>query len=166
MLAQNELWQRAQTYWHSLADHDRRLLKILAVVVVIWLIYLFIWNPPQQAFQQAQERFNQAENQWNWLNEQAPLVQALNKDTRPQFTQSQWMAELQKSLREENILHQAQSIKPFNQGVQVLFNQVDAPKFFHWLSLLESKNLIVDKLQIEPSESGIIKVTLSFKVLS
>lgn len=166
MLAQNELWQRAQAYWQGLAERERLLLKALAAIVIIWLAYQIVWQPPQQALKQAEQRLTQVESQWHWLNEQAPKVQALKKETRPNLTQSQWMAELQKSLRDQNLLQQAESIKPINQGVQVQFNQVEAPKFFLWLSGLESQNLIADKMQIEPVETGIIKVSLSFKVSS
>lgn len=166
MLAQNELWQRAQAYWQSLAERERLLLKALAAIVVVWLAYQVIWQPPKQALKQAEQRLTQVENQWLWLNEQTPIVQALKKQTQPNFTQSQWMAELQKSLRDQNLLQQAESIKPINQAVQVQFNQVEAPKFFRWLSGLESRNLVADKMQIDPLETGIIKVTLSFKVSS
>lgn len=166
MLAQNEVWQRAQAYWQALAERERGLLKALAAVLLIWLAYQVIWAPPQQALKQAEQRLTQVQNQWHWLNDQAPKVQALKTHTQPNLTQSQWMAELQKSLRDQNLLPQVESIKPINQGVQVQFNQVDAPRFFRWLSALESRNLIADKLQIEPLETGIIKVTLSFKVLS
>ena len=164
MLAQNELWQKAQAYWQGLAERERLLLKLLAFVVAVWLVYQLIWTPPQHALKTAQQRLIQVENQWNWLNEQAPKVLALKGETRPAMSQSQWIAELQKSLREQNLLQQAEAIKPINQGVQVSFNRVDAPKFFRWLSGLESQNLVADKLQIEPVETGIIKATLSFKV--
>ena len=164
MLAQNEHWQKLNQAWSSLAVREQRLLKLLALVLGFWLVYQLIWSPIHTGAQQAQQNLTQAQNQWQWLNQQAPIIQAAKTHAPAITTQSQMIARLQQSLRNHNIADQAQAITPMQQGVQVSFEQVAAPLFFQWLSFIEQQGLVADRMQLEPIETGVIKVTLLFRL--
>jgi general secretion pathway protein M len=165
MLNQTEWGQKLQQAWLGLALREQRLLILLLLVLIGFGSYQFVWKPIQTAQQQAQVRLNQAQADWQWLNQQAPIVkQAQSQPSVKLETQSQIMAHLQQTLRQQQLIQHMETIRPMQQSVQVVFNRVEAPKFFKWLQSLERQGLLAERLQIEPLEQGILRVTLSYKV--
>ncbi|WFE69024.1 type II secretion system protein GspM [Thiomicrospira sp. R3] len=166
MLMQTESLQPLIDRWQALAIRERILILALAVLLSVFVVYRFAWLPLQTQQQQAQQRLAIAEQQWQWLNQQIPAIQqaqSLPVQGKVQ-TQSQLLAHIQQSLRSENLMNQMASIRPAANGVQVVFNQVDAPRFFQWLASLEQQNLVAERLQVEPVSQGLVKVTLSYRL--
>ncbi|WP_052501433.1 type II secretion system protein GspM [Thiomicrospira microaerophila] len=170
MLMQTELGQQLAARWQGLAARERMLLQLLVVALLVLLVYRFGWQPLVAQQQQAQQRLAIAEQQWQWLNQQIPAIQQAQgqrADDAPTLqTQSQLLAHIQQTLRSQNLINQMETIRPAPNGVQVMFNQVDAPRFFQWLGRLEQQGLTPERLQVEPVSQGRVKVTLNFRLAS
>jgi general secretion pathway protein M len=168
MLMQTELGQQLSARWQAMAVREQWLIKIMLLALVLFVIFRFGWQPLQIQQQQAQQRLAIAEQQWQWLNQQVPAIQQAQgqraEETLKVQTQSQLLAHIQQTLRSQNLMSQMESIRPAPNGVQVMFNQVDAPRFFKWLSSLEQQGLIAERLQVEPVSQGRVKVTLNFRL--
>lgn len=166
MLMQTEWVQQSMARWQALAERERLLIKIMLMALVMLMLYRFGWQPLQHNQQQAQQQLAAAQQQWQWLNQQIPAIQQAQGQGRassPQ-TQSQLLAHLQQTLRSHNLMNQMDTIRPAANGVQVIFNQVDAPRFFQWLSSLEQQGLTAERLQVEPISEGRTKVTLNYRL--
>lgn len=168
MFKQTELGLQLSARWQAMATRERWLVNIMLLALVLLVIYRFGWQPLQTQQHQAQQRLAIAEQQWQWLNQQIPAIQqaqgqAGEATPLPQ-SQSQLLAHIQQTLRRHNLMDQMASIRPAANGVQVIFNQVDAPRFFDWLGRLEQQGMVADRLQVEPVSQGRVKVSLNFRL--
>ncbi|MBN2648014.1 MAG: type II secretion system protein M [Thiotrichales bacterium] len=158
--------QRFLPFWQRLAQRERVLLQGLTVLLFWFLLYLLVWQPLQQGWQNAQQQRTLAQQQWQWLNEQIPAWQALEspKQTAALVDRDALMNQVQQSLRERNLQMQLQQIELTTKGVKVVFKSVDAARLFQWLAMLEQQGLVAHRAQIEPLEIGKAQAQIDFQL--
>ena len=168
MFSQTDVGQRLKERWQSLAPRERGLITLMLGVLMVFGGYQWGWLPLQHQHQQAQQRLNMAQQQWQWLNQQIPAIQQVQGQLTQQRvqiqSQSQLLAHIQQTLRSQNLTSQMDSIRPAANGVQVMFSQVEATRFFQWLAVLEQQGLVAERLQVEPVSQGRVKVSLNFRL--
>ncbi|AEG31764.1 type II secretion system protein GspM [Thiomicrospira cyclica] len=168
MLPLTELKQVIQSRWDAFAPRERKMIKLLMLVLGLFLVYIWLWQPLHTRHQQALQQLQVVQEQWNWLNQQLPeiaQVRAQGNTTGLQLqTQSQLLAHLQQTLRSANLTNQMTAIRPVNDAIQIQFNQVVASQLIVWIARLESQGVVADSMQIEPISEGLVKATLNYRV--
>jgi len=161
------MWMQINQAWSQLAERERNMLVALVAFLVVVLFYLLVWSPIHSANQQAMQSEQRAQQQWQWLNDQVlkyPMVEQ-QKNALKFTTQSQLMSSLQSSLRNENLLSSMDSMTPSAKTIKVDFKEVNAPRLFGWLSLLEKQGLVSKQLQINAIKPGIVQASVRFEVV-
>ncbi len=165
-LLQSPLLLRLQQTWQGLRQQDKRALLALSALLLVLIVYVFLWLPIQSAQDKANQRLEVAKENWQWLNEQLPLLaqQGAKQQGLELNNNNQLMNYLQAQLRQQN-LHQ--SIDRLDTGanrVTVHFKEVNAPRLFRWLSQMEQQGLIARSANISPIKSGIVQAQVTFEV--
>lgn len=159
------MWSQIEQAWSQLAERERKMVLGLGVFLLAALFYLLVWQPLHERAQSAQQAVERAQGEWQWLRDE--VVKNPRQQTSGavlQFeTQSQLMATIQKTLRDENLQGFMESITPSKRAIKVSFKSVPAPRLFRWLSGLEKRGLISQQLQVVPVETGMVEVSVSFE---
>lgn len=161
------MWTQINQAWLDLDAREQNLVKALAVFLVLAALYVFIWAPIQSNKLQAQQQLESALQEWQWLNEQLPAVEAMRSsggasNSVPVTSQNQLMALLQKTLREQNLFKDIKTLQGTAKGGKVSFEKVDATRLFKWLSLLEQQGVTTNSLQASWLETGLVKAEMQF----
>ncbi len=163
MLTQINQW------WFSLEARERTLLKLLSAFLILVLGYLLVWSPIQQSKLSAQQSLSAAQQEWQWLNQQLPLVQERRASGSVQQTvkvtnQNQLLGLLQSSLRQQNLFKEIKTVKGISKGGEVSFEAVKASRLFRWLGVLEQQGVMADRLQVTWLAPDQVKASMQFKV--
>jgi len=154
--------------WANLNTREQYLVKALGLFLSLVLLYVIIWSPVQSSKAQAQQQLENAQTEWNWLNEQIPSVQSLQSTVTPKMSkvnnQTQLMALIQTSLKQQNLFKDIKTLQGTTQGGKIAFEKVNAMRLFKWLGQLEQQGLIADKLQTFYVEPGLVKADVQFKL--
>lgn len=151
--------------WTQLSEHEKRLMIGLALFLVIMAFYAFIWSPINSQYTHQKAALQKAETQWLWLAEQAPkVIQSTSGHSLTIHSKTDLMDVLQKSLREHNLLQFTEGLKPTNRGIQVRFEEVDAPRLFRWIGGLEQQGLTAKSIKFTPISDGLIQADLLYEV--
>ncbi len=161
------MWMQINQAWSKLAQHEKQLVMLLMLFLTVVLFYSLIWSPIYTANDRMKQTLEKSKNDWVWLNQQAPLV-AQPSTKNPQLniqSKTGLMSFVQEELKSENLMHQMQELKLTAKGVKVSFNEVDAPRFFRWLSKLESQGVIAKSMQLTPIKIGFTQAQVEFEMM-
>ncbi len=160
------MWMQINQAWSNLAQRERLLVTLLMLFLTVVLFYSLIWSPIHTTNASTQQAFEKAQKEWVWLNQQAPLVsQGTTKNPQLDLqSKTGLMRFVQDALKSENLMHQMQELQLTAKGVKVSFNEVNAPRFFRWLSSLESQGLIAKNMQLTPIKVGFTQAQVEFEV--
>ncbi len=152
--------------WTQLAEREKRLVIGLAVFLVIMAFYSLIWSPIHSQYLQQKAALQKAETEWLWLVEQAPKVIQSPRGTQlAAHSKTALMDSLQKSLRQQNLLQFTEGLKLTNRGIKVRFEEVDAPRLFRWIGLLEQQGLTAKSMKLTPISDGLTQADLLYEVV-
>lgn len=157
---------RFNAFWQPLADREKVLLAMLGIFLFWVLLYALLWQPVQQQQKQAQQQLLNAQNQWQWLNQQIPLWQRQGQEQNQAAisNRNQLMSKVQQSLRQLNLHKQISKVDLTSKGVKVVFKQADAPRLLQWLATLEQEGVVSQRAQISPLEGGVVEAQIEFSV--
>jgi general secretion pathway protein M len=160
------MWIQINQAWLKLAQREKQLVTLLVLFLTIVLFYSLIWSPIQSANVSTKQALEKAKKEWVWLNQQVPLVvqQPLKLARGEIQSKAGLMSFVQDALKSENLMHQMQELQLTNKGVKVSFNEVNAPRLFRWLSMLEAQGVIAKNLQLTPIKAGITQAQVEFEV--
>lgn len=154
--------------WTNLNTREQYLVKVLGLFLSLVLLYVMIWSPVQSSKAQAKQQLENAQTEWNWLNEQIPAVHNFKTTVTPKMSkvdnQTQLMALIQTSLKQQNLFKDIKTLQGTTQGGKIAFEKVNAMRLFKWLAQLEQQGLIADKLQTFYVEPGLVKADVQFKL--
>jgi len=162
------MWTQSKQAWSQLAEREQKLLSGLAVFLAGALLYLVIWLPIHNAYDNAIMAEQRAQQDWQWLSEQvaAHPMKDSGTPTIKTRTQSELMSTLQSRLRQQGLLSFMDSMTPTNKSIKVDFKAVEAPRLFAWLSTLEQLGLSSRQLQITRIKTGVVEASVQFEVAS
>jgi len=160
----------AKQAWLNLAAKEQKLVILMAWVLAFAVLYFFIWQPAENGLANSERKLQQAKTEWQWLNDQAATLATQSAGTKQvRFTtQSRLTAYVQQQLRRHNIFAAMSQIVPVNKrssvGIQLVFNEVNAPDYFRWLSKMEAEGLPAKSMTVTPIKTGLVSATVSFEV--
>lgn len=160
------MWLQINQAWQNFAPREQLLLKVTALFLALVLFYALLWQPLAEREKIAQKRFQQAQQEGQWLQQKIPAVQALELNTAGQTevrSQTQLMRVLQQSLRQLNLFKDIEQLQGLTQGGRVRFKLVNAQRFFRWLAQLEQQGVVAHKLNVTPVEPGLVAAQVDFK---
>jgi general secretion pathway protein M len=171
---QNQLEEISQTsayqLWAQLQAREKQLLKLMLSFLFVTLIYLLLWMPVIESNSQAYQKMLTAEKTWHWLNKQQATLTSLSGKVKPAnvANQSQLIAYLQQALANQNLKKSVTETIPLNtrghEGVEIRFAQVNAPRFFRWLSKIEQESIVAKELNIKQLATGSVSAKVVFEV--
>ncbi|HIE40012.1 MAG TPA: type II secretion system protein M [Thiomicrorhabdus sp.] len=151
--------------WTQLAEREKRLVIGLVVFLVMMAFYSLVWSPIHAQYSQQKAALQKAETEWLWLVEQAPKVIQSPRGTQlAVHSKTALMDSLQKSLRQQNLLQFTEGLNLTNRGIQVRFEEVDAPRLFRWIGGLEQQGLIAKSIKLTPVSEGLTEAKLLYEV--
>jgi len=152
--------------WTQLAEREKRLVIGLVIFLVIMVFYSLVWSPIHSQYTQQKSALQKAETEWLWLVEQAPkVVRSTRGNTLAVHSKTALMDSLQHSLRQQNLLQFTEGLQLTNRGVKVRFEEVDAPRLFRWMGLLEQQGLTAKSMKLTPISVGLTQAELLFEVV-
>ncbi|MCF6298336.1 MAG: type II secretion system protein M [Thiomicrorhabdus sp.] len=152
--------------WTQLADREKRLVIGLVIFLGIVAFYSLVWSPIHSQYTQQKLALQKAESEWLWLVEQAPkVVSSTGGNTLAVHSKTALMDSLQHSLRQQNLLQFTEGLKLTNRGVKVRFEEVDAPRLFRWIGLLEQQGVTAKSMKLTPVFAGVTQAELLFEVV-
>ena len=162
------MWMQINQAWLSLDAREQMLLKVLASFLLLVLLDLFIWSPIMGQKKQAEIQLKNGQQEWRWLNQQVPAVQALQLSESgvnqiKVTSQNSLMTLLQNSLREQNLFKDVKTLEGVAKGGNVSFDKVNATRLFKWLSLIEQQGAVPATLKMVWLEPGLVKADMQFK---
>ncbi len=152
--------------WTQLAEREKRLVIGLVIFLVIMAFYSLVWSPIHSQYSQQKSALQKAETEWLWLVEQAPKVIQSPRGTQlAAHSKTALMDSLQKSLRQQNLLQFTEGLKLTNRGIKVRFEEVDAPRLFRWIGVLEQQGLTAKSMKLTPISDGLTQAELLYEVV-
>jgi len=164
--------QPLEKNWHSLAERERKLIKVLSIVLLIALFYWLIWSPIVDARQEAERKLENAQSEWLWLNQQHGKLESTEARIKQAQVTSQaaLTAYLQQQVRQQNISGFLAQMTPIKSGrkdsIEVSFSEVPSPRFFRWLSKMEKEGVAAVRVQLQPVKKGVLMAKAQFEVQS
>lgn len=152
--------------WTQLAEREKRLVIGLIIFLVIMAFYSLVWSPIHSQYSQQKSALQKAETEWLWLVEQAPkVIQSPSGTQLAAHSKTALMDSLQKSLRQQNLLQFTEGLKLTNRGIKVRFEEVDAPRLFRWIGVLEQQGLTAKSMKLTPISDGLTQAELLYEVV-
>lgn len=131
-----------QQRWDLLAPRERRALVLGALVLVIVLLWLLLWDPLSQSREQWRARVIAAESDLAWMRSAAPLVQARSAGAPRalQMDGRSLLARVDSSAKEAGLGNALLRIEPVAAGqVRLHFEQAGFDSLMRWLEALSSQ---------------------------
>lgn len=160
------MWMQINQWWLSLESRERQLLQALIAFLIAVLVYLLVFKPIFDNKTAAQQSLNNAQQQWDWLNDQIPRLPKSNAPTKQKLNltdSNALLAYVQQSLRSQNLFKDVETLKSISKGMEVSFESVQASRVFRWLSQLEQSGLVADKVQMTWLAADKVKAKIQFK---
>ncbi len=156
--------------WQGLQVREKQLVKALLIFLFITFLYMIIWSPIVNGSQQALQKMQNAEATWAWLNKQQQTMPSSSSQVKAVLikSQSQLTSYLQQQIARQNLKQSVAEIIPINsrgsEGIEVVFNQVNSPRFFRWLSKMEQEGVLASELNLTKLKPGIVSAKVTFEM--
>ncbi|MGE4501770.1 MAG: type II secretion system protein GspM [Thiomicrospira sp.] len=143
--------------WQGLAARERAGLVLLAVLLLVWGGYSALWQPLQQRASLAEQRWQQVQANWDFMQQNAPLVQAYQNAQPVLQSSAQLLALLQQSLRSYRLVGSDVTLNQQGEAVVVELARVESARLLGWLAHIESQGVQVSQAQLSQLSPGFVK---------
>lgn len=164
----NQQLATLQHWYHSLQQRERVMVLATAVVVVITIFYLAIWEPLHKGLDNAEQEYQSNLNNLQWMQQAAAEVRALKPaNGRVRNTASNQPVTLIVEQAANNSAIKSNISKlesASNDGARVVLNAASFDQMLVWLNTLEqSHGIPVASANIERNDKpGTVNARLSF----
>lgn len=153
-----------KSWFLSLTQRERTMVKYAASVVMLFIIYLFVIEPVMTTYAKNKKNIETAAETLNWMKSAETEIKQLRGGSslakRPQGKQF-ILSMVDKSARKAGLGSVMKRVQPEgDSGVRVWFENAVFDELIKWLSVIESKNgLSVNEINIEQTETtGLVNV--------
>lgn len=153
-----------KSWFLSLTQRERTMVKYAASVVMLFIIYLFVIEPVMTTYAKNKKNIETATETLNWMKSAETEIKQLRGGSslakRPQGKQF-ILSMVDKSARKAGLGSVMKRVQPEgDSGVRVWFENAVFDELIKWLSVIESKNgLSVNEINIEQTETtGLVNV--------
>lgn len=157
-----------QHWYHSLQQRERVMVLATAVVVVITIFYIAIWEPLHKGLDSAEQEYQSNLSNLQWMQQAAAEVRALKpSSSRVRNTASNQPVTLivEQAANNSAIKNNISKLESAsNDGARVVLNAASFDQMLVWLNTLEqSHGIPVASANIERSDKpGTVNARLSF----
>jgi len=153
-----------KAWFLSLTLRERYMVQLAGLVVLVFMVYLLIWNPISERYQKNKKNVASATETLKWMKSAAAEVNELRGGKliteRPQNKQFV-LGLVDRTARKAGLGAVMKRVQPEGEaGVRVWFENAVFDDFVRWLALIEDKHgLFVNEINIEQTEStGLVNV--------
>ncbi|MFQ6372253.1 type II secretion system protein M [Shewanella sp. YIC-542] len=149
--------ENLQKWWASLAQRERQLVTVMAVIVMVGIGYWGIWTPISNAQAQAQSQLQAQQQTLAFVKQSAAKISALKKaGSRPQHMGSLSTVATQTASRYGLSITRMQ---PQGKQIQLWMDDVPFDALLSYLGDLVQQGLSLDSLDVaEADDPGMVKV--------
>lgn len=149
--------QRFLPWWEAREPNERRVLAMLAVVIVVFLLHVLIWQPMMQARDRAQANYLSARETYLWLEANAVAIRQMRQQ-RTAATGRGWMDDINQSAADAGL-----ALKGFTpqgeQAVRVTLERQSFSALLSWLEELKQQGILPANVDISATqEPGLVNV--------
>lgn len=147
-----------KNWWLQLEDRERRLVSIMAPLVVLALFYWGLWQPLHQHLHDAQTTLHSQKKLLNWTRQSVGTLNAAKGAPR---TSQQARGSLSQVVSQLASAHKVEISRLQPQGAQldVRIERVSFNDFLNFVQQLEKSNIVVQQLHLAASDvPGRVKV--------
>lgn len=165
-LSYGPAWQqqqkKLQQLWVKREPRERKLLVLMAVLLVVFVAWYGVWQPLTQAVERAENQLNSQQQLYTWVSENTARVERLRSQApangSQQSIQTQELnAFISRTAGEFEL--EVSRLQPQTNGVLVVFNEAGFDQLLGFLSALGEVSVQVDAIDIaETSEPGVVRV--------
>lgn len=154
--------QKLQQMWLKREPRERKLLTLLAVLLVVCVAWYGVWQPLTQAVDRAETQRNSQQQLYAWVAENTARVERLRGQERANGSQQSIQAQelnafISRTAGEFEL--EVSRLQPQTNGVLVVFNEAGFDQLLGFLSALDDVSVQVDAIDIaETSEPGVVRV--------
>ena len=153
--------------WQQLPPSDKRILIGGTFALFLILLWSLVWQPLQSQMQANQQRLVKLKNDYAWMQQAAPQIQALQSQQQPNTDhRTSLLTLIDQSLQKSPLANINKRISPRNEHqAQIDIESVAFNPFISWLSqLLTAEAIQVQSLSIEAGKTaGMVQIHLSLK---
>lgn len=153
-----------KSWFLSLTQRERTMVKYAASVIMLFIIYLFVVEPVMTTYAKNKKNIETATETLNWMQSAATEIKQLRGGSslakRPQGKQF-ILSMVDKSARKAGLGSVMKRVQPEgDSGVRVWFENAAFDELIKWLSVIESENgLSVNEINVEQTETtGLVNV--------
>lgn len=147
-------------WWFNLAERERQLLLVGAASILIGMLYWGIWAPLQHYRQASELRVKQLQQQFDWMQQQAPLIHQLAQ-SKPSNNRRNIDIASAITLSSQTQKMALKRLQPQGDNALVELDIVNFDQLIQWLALLEQQYNIQPQqieLQALPTSIGNVQV--------
>lgn len=148
----------------SLSSRERQMVQVAAVVIVLFLFYLIIWQPISDNYERSKKNVATASETIVWMKSAALEVKRLGGGAAlsgqakgKQFV----LGMIDRSARKAGLGTVMKRVQPEGtSGVRVWFENASFDEFIKWLASVQSEHgLLVNEVNIEQTETtGLVNI--------
>ena len=141
--------------WQSLNQREQYLVIAMSVVIGIFILYSFVWQPASNHIIEKQAEIVRHQDLLNWINDKKGVYKSQTKQKKQS---SGSLTSVINRLASQSAITIAR-IQPKGKDVLVSIDEIPFNDFMNWLQNLNNASVIVKSLDISDIDNnGLIKV--------
>ncbi len=144
--------------WQQLNKREQLLTACMAIFVVFFLLYSFIWQPMNEGITKTEKKLASQQELLLWLNEKTALLKQSGQNNKANRGNSSLSSIVNRTAPRNNIV--ITRTQPKGDDIQVWIDQAVFSAFLKWLDQLA----VVEGLQVKAidlsntEQAGVVKV--------
>lgn len=139
-------------WWINLTLRERQLVLAAGLGLLFASLYHGIWAPWQQRLSNSRNQVQQLQQQWGWMNQQAPQLQKLKSSGPAKEMNTDIASALSVSSQHYQIM--LKRMQPQGDSTQVELDSLSFTKLLNWLDMLEQRyGITVQQIELQPTDT-------------
>jgi len=153
-----------QTWWQSLVQRERIVVSILAVVIVMVLFQMMIWQPVHQARLNAYISIDKQSELLQWMKQQAEIARTLQPNSNVSKLASGSIGQRVNLAAKKHKITISRLQTSDQNTIQIWLVDADFSQVLLYLQTLQTKyNVLVTSIAVtETNKPGLVDVRVSF----
>lgn len=140
-------------WWFNLTLRERQLVLAAGLGLLFASLYHGIWAPWQQRLSNSRNQVQQLQQQWGWMNQQAPQLQKLKSSEPAKEMNTDIASALSVSSQHYQIM--LKRMQPQGDSTQVELDSLSFTKLLNWLDMLEQRyGITVQQIELQPADTA------------
>ncbi len=146
-------WQSLKGRWRTYSRADQALWLGLSVAALVVLLWLYVWQPMAERYQQAQEEVARAEATLAWVQRAAPQVRANQPGELVPSGNGQTMTNVVTRSASQHDLALSRFEQDGQNGLRFWMDQQPFDQVMLWVATLDTQGIEIDQLTVSQGNS-------------